>query len=78
MHHLNPSSDSEIIHTKLRFFLTSTVGHEVILTDLDLEKMCKALLSQSKTLHGKIWPFFNHCREKYQNVITQEGKTTQD
>ena len=46
---------------KLSFSLTSSVGHEQILTCTDLEAMLRSCYYNSKTVYNKVKPFFDVC-----------------
>jgi hypothetical protein len=66
-----PNNESE-----LRFILTSTVGHECILSYADMTRLLNALQYQNKGLFGKIQPFAAQCTTVYnkQNRKCQNTK----
>jgi hypothetical protein len=50
---------------ELRFILTSTLGHEVILTDDEIAKLLRICYTSSKSLLTKISPFVDLCRYEH-------------
>ena len=56
----------------LRYTLTSSVGHEQILTDSDCKALLRATYYHSKTCYKKLAPFFQVCENEWKQNCVQE------
>ena len=52
----------------LSFLITSTVDHEVVLTEGEFSQLLNCLKYQNKTLLKKLQPFFTICMEDYHKI----------
>ena len=59
---------------ELRFILTSTVGHECILSYADMGRILNALSYQNKGLYNKIRPFALQCVSAYNKSLPENDK----
>ena len=54
---------------QLSFMLTSTVGHEQILTSEDMETILRACYYHSKGSLKKLKPFYTVCKNEHEEKI---------
>jgi len=59
---------------ELRFFITSTVKHESILSEDEMRRILNALKYHNKTIYKKLWPFYCQCLEDYQKWLKENEK----
>jgi hypothetical protein len=53
---------------ELRFIIKSNIGHELILSEDDMDKIAKSCLYQNKTQYKKLQPFISQCKDDYHNT----------
>ncbi len=63
-----PKSSPKNLETKqmdLRFILTSTIGHEVIFSKEEIERIASICQDLNKTIWKKLQPFIDQCNDEH-------------